>query len=157
MGVLPYTVLSMPRRAAIALIGLLGAACAPGQPDTVAPSTTVIAGSSTSVPPTTAAMAPAATTTVEPASTTTASADRYEIVDGEFKGPGSFALTVGDTFRIEVVSDRGGELHVHGFDLLFELAAGEVTLIEVVATAPGIYEVELEGSHAHLFDIEVGG
>lgn len=97
-----------------------------------------------------------ATTTATDFTTTTVVA-RYQIVGGVFQGPESLQVGLGETFEIQVVADATDVLHVHGYDLLFELVADEPTLIRFVAEAPGVFEVELEGAHAQLFEIEVRG
>lgn len=145
----------MTRGVLLAIIGGVLAACGSAAPDAVAPTTTTGAVSTTVAATITTTDTPAST--VSEATTTTAGVERYEIVDGDFRGPESFTVMVGETYQIEVVSDVSGQLHVHGYDLLFELAADEPTLVELVASAPGVFEVELEGSHTHLFDVEVRG
>lgn len=56
---------------------------------------------------------------------------------------------------ISVISDTAGELHVHGYDLRFPIAASGTQEVSFEATAPGIFEIELEGSHAVLAQLEV--
>ena len=46
---------------------------------------------------------------------------------------------------------------MHGYDLHFDAVAGEVTVVEFVADAPGIFEAELEEHSKLLFELEVGG
>lgn len=146
----------MTRVIPVALVALVVVACGPAEPETGAPTTSSIPITTSTTFATTTSVATSTTTAPEP-TTTTLPVERHEIVDGEFQGPESFPVMVGETFEIEVLSDADGELHVHGFDLLFELAADEPTLVTVPASAPGVFEVELEGSHTHLFDIEVLG
>lgn len=147
----------MSRLAPLTVIALLTTACGTGEPGPAATSTTSPAVTTSVAPSATTTAFPAPTSTAPETTTTEGTVERYEIIDGDFRGPESFIVRVGETFEIEVVSDAAGELHVHGYDLLFELAADEPSLIEVVASAPGVFEVELEGSHTHLFDIEVRG
>jgi hypothetical protein len=140
----------MPNRALLGALGLLIAGCgSTGSPAT----TTTTSPAMTSAPVTTTM--PVGTTTGAHLTATTVFA-RFQIVGGVFQGPESLPVDLGETFEIEVVADATDVLHVHGYDLLFELVADEPTLIRFVADAPGVFEVELEGAHAHLFEIEVG-
>lgn len=46
-------------------------------------------------------------------------------------------------------------LHVHGYDISRPLPAGETVPVSFKATIPGIFEIELEGSHVLLARLEV--
>ena len=71
------------------------------------------------------------------------------------EGLDTISVRVGETVRFEVEADVADEVHVHGYDLTFETNPGEETLVEFVADATGIFEVELEGSGVSVVDIEV--
>lgn len=70
-------------------------------------------------------------------------------------GPDVFEQTVGDKVAITVLSSVEDEIHVHGYDIRFDAAPSEVTVITFTADVLGIFEVELENSHVRLFLIEV--
>jgi hypothetical protein len=78
-------------------------------------------------------------------------------VEGGVKeeGPDTISVAQGELVSFEVVADVADEIHVHGFDLLFETAPGELVVVEFTADATGIFEVELEESRLHLVNIEV--
>ena len=81
---------------------------------------------------------------------------RMKIENGvKTEGLGTLSVRVGETVRFEVEADVADEVHVHGYDLTFETIPGEKTLVEFVADATGIFEVELEGSGVSVVDIEV--
>lgn len=61
----------------------------------------------------------------------------------------------GDTVSFRVRHDSDEELHVHGYDLSEDLPAGETVPVSFEATIPGIFEIELEGSHVLLARLEV--
>lgn len=64
-------------------------------------------------------------------------------------------LTVGDTLRLTVTSDEAYEVHVHGFDVFGDVAPGEPVVLEVPIEFPGVFEVELEGAHVKIAELEV--
>ena len=102
-------------------------------------------GQTTTAPSTTAAV------------TTTAIAQNLIRVEGGAKveGPDTISVAQGDVVSFEVVADVADEIHVHGFDLLFETIPGEPVVVEFTADATGIFEVELEESRLFLVNIEV--
>ena len=62
----------------------------------------------------------------------------------------------GDQVRIVITSDHADEVHVHGFDIEEEIAAGRPTTIDFVADQPGSFEVELhEIDPGLLFTLQV--
>lgn len=70
-------------------------------------------------------------------------------------GPDTISVAQGETVVFQVVADVADEVHVHGYDLLFETVPGEPIVVEFMADATGIFEVELEESHLDLVNIEV--
>jgi hypothetical protein len=61
----------------------------------------------------------------------------------------------GTKVRIRVEADRNEEVHLHGYDLSRDVAPGKPAVLDFVADAPGIFEVELERAHLRLFEIQV--
>lgn len=142
------------RIVALTCLVLLIAAC--GGSGEGAATTTSVAPSATS---TTQA---AATTTTLPATTTTGAATTtttrpidVSIEGGVVTGPGRISATVGDQVSVLVLSDVDAEIHVHGYDLFFDATAGVPVEVTLTADVPGIFEVEVEGSHMLLFELEV--
>ena len=70
-------------------------------------------------------------------------------------GPSTVSVAVGDRVSVWVLSDVDAEIHVHGYDVFFEAAAGVPTEVALTADVPGIFEVELEETHTPLFALEV--
>ena len=61
----------------------------------------------------------------------------------------------GERVRLQVESDQGDEVHVHGYDLTRPVAPDKPATIEFAADLPGVYEVELEAAKRKLFELEV--
>ena len=126
------------------------------------PETTTL-GTTTTQPEITSTTAQTATTEQPPtapttaAVTTTTAAQNLIRVEGGVKvdGPDTISVAQGETVVFQVVADVADEVHVHGYDLLFETVPGEPIVVEFMADATGIFEVELEESHLDLVNIEV--
>ena len=98
-----------------------------------------------------------ATTTTAP-STTTTEADVIEIeVEGGqvVSGPERIEAELGSTVMFVVVSDTVDHVHVHGYDVFFDVAPGSPAEIQFTADVPGIFEIELEDSHLLIVELEV--
>lgn len=121
---------------------------------TPSPSTTAAAP----VAGTTSTTAPEEATTNPAATTTTAGPEiDVEIRDGEVNGPDRFEYRTGEKASITVLADTEYELHVHGYDLRYDLEPGIPLTIEFTADVPGIFEVETHPGHLEVFQIEVSG
>jgi hypothetical protein len=96
-----------------------------------------------------------ATTTV----TTTAPAGpepvRISFEDGEVTGPRRPQFTVGDRIVLIVRADVEDEVHVHGYDLMDDVAPGSPARISFQADSEGRFEVELEDRHLPLTELVV--
>ncbi|CAN5250646.1 hypothetical protein BH24ACT1_BH24ACT1_03290 [soil metagenome] len=57
--------------------------------------------------------------------------------------------------RIEVSGDVEEEVHVHTYDLVDDVAPNDPAVIEFTADIPGVHEVELEGSHLLVLELQV--
>lgn len=77
------------------------------------------------------------------------------VAGGSVDGPGRVEVSTGDEVTATVTSDVADEIHVHGIDETFDIAAGETKSITFVASLPGVYEVELEDSKLVLFELAV--
>jgi len=112
---------------------------------------------------------PSSTTTAAPApSTTTASAttpppttEANQVISVAVTAgtvtpaPAAVDVTLGSTVVIEVTSDVVDELHVHGYDKTLALPAGQPARLELPATIPGQFEVELHEGGQLLFTLRV--
>jgi hypothetical protein len=144
----------------LALAMVLAACADSNSPTTSASSSTTSAGATSTTPSaetTTTETAPTTTTTAG-VTTTSSAADvpRIKVEDGvKTEGLDTISVRVGEIVRFEVEADVADEIHVHGYDLLFETTPDEEVLVEFVADATGIFEVELEGLGLSIVDIEV--
>jgi hypothetical protein len=130
------------------LITSLAAACGEDQaaddPSGRPAATTSAAGDEARGPTSTAAPAPEAVTiAVDLAGGDVVGGVRTEVV------------ALDEAVRIEVSGDTEDDVHVHTYDLFGEVAPGEAAVIEFVADIPGIHEVELEGSHRVILELQV--
>jgi hypothetical protein len=101
----------------------------------------------------------AETTPAEPAAPAAPAAPAVatiRVVDGKPKG-GVRRITrsKGDRIRLRVVSDTADEVHVHGYDLKRDVAAGGSVTFAFPATIDGRFEVELERSGTQLAELDV--
>lgn len=62
---------------------------------------------------------------------------------------------VGDEVRFTVAADAADEVHVHGYDIEQEVAAGDTTEFAFPADLDGIYEVELHESATQIAELTV--
>jgi hypothetical protein len=95
------------------------------------------------------------TTTTEPAPPAV-EVVRIVVVDGAPKG-GIVRKTVekGDRVVLVVESDVADEVHLHGYDLKRDVAAGGTARIRFTAKVPGRFEVELEERGVQIADLTV--
>ena len=139
-------------RRAIALLfasALVLAAC--GDDDTAA--TTQTTTSSTTSTAT-------STTTADSSTTTAASSDLGTVVDitvagGDVTGGGRKKISLGDTVTLRVTSDVADEIHLHGYDVMVDVGAGQTAELTFDATIPGVFEAELENEGITLVELEI--
>jgi hypothetical protein len=120
-------------------------------------STTTVPSSTSTADPTATTNSLAPTTTVMAATTTTELQIDIEFVGGEVVGPETFEVELGDNVDIWVLSDVNDEMHVHGYNLFYDLEAGVPFHLSFPADVPGVFEVEVHTGHAQLFEIQVTG
>jgi hypothetical protein len=107
-------------------------------------------------------VAPSTTTSTHTRTTSTATPAerpttvRIAVVGGIPKG-GIVRATVheGDRVVLVVTSDVADEIHLHGYDLKTEVAAGGTARLPFVARIPGRFEVELESRSTQIADLTV--
>jgi len=66
-----------------------------------------------------------------------------------------FSVEQGRKVEIVVTSELADEVHVHGYDLMADVAPGAPVTIAFTATAPGLFEIELEDHHLPIAELEV--
>lgn len=102
----------------------------------------------------------ATTTTTAPLATsappaTAAAGIEIIFAGGSVTGPDRIEVALGDQIEFSVVSDTADQVHVHGYDVFADVAPGSPGSFSFVADIPGIFEVELEGSHTVLVELLV--
>jgi len=65
------------------------------------------------------------------------------------------SFTNGDTIKFRVVSDTADEVHVHGYNLMQDVAPGHPVTFSFKATIEGRFEAELEDHKQQILDFEV--
>ena len=104
--------------------------------------------------PTTAA----ATSEAPPATTAPAAPTTIAIVVAEGQPTGGIqrvTLSKGEQVVVVVTSDVADGVHLHGYDLSADVAAGGSAEIPFTADTVGTFEVELEESGVQLAELEV--
>jgi len=140
--------------AALGLLVSLYFALRPGDDNEAALTTTAV---TTTAPTTTEA--PPATTEAPPATTEAAPAPvqvDVVVVGGEPQG-GIVRESVDRDSEVvvTVTSDVADEVHVHGYDLMADVAPGAPATIRFTADAPGRFEIELENTGVQIAELEV--
>jgi len=119
----------------------------------------VVTPTSTEAPTTTTGSPTTTSTTSGSTSTTTQVGTEIPLIriEGGVKTEGidTLSVRVGETVRFQVEADTADELHVHGYDIIVETVPAEAVLVEFVADATGIFEVELHHAEFHFLDVEV--
>ena len=129
----------------------------------------VLAGCGSSSSSTTTAAAPPAATTAEetttgettesqPAATTAAGPSRISIVFKNGAVVGGLPhekVKQGDRVVVFVKTDVSDEVHLHGYDIMRDVAPGKPATIAFTAKIPGRFEAELEERSLQILDLEV--
>jgi len=120
--------------------------------------TTTAAATTTDAPATTEEPPPPATTEAPPATTTAAgpAVVRIVVVGGQPEG-GIRRASVrrGREVIVRVSSDVADHIHLHGYDLIADVAPGAPAELTFVADVPGRFEIELEDRGVPIADIQV--
>ena len=80
---------------------------------------------------------------------------RITFEGGDVSGPRRPEFTVGDRVILVVRADVVDHVHVHGYDLMEDVAPGSPARFSFRADAPGRFEVELEERHLPLTELVV--
>jgi hypothetical protein len=141
--------------AGLGLLVSLFFALRPGDDDETVGTTTAV----TSTAPATTGTEPPATTTEPPATT---APKPPEVVTIRITVPGDtapdvrrFSVKQGRKVKLVVTSALADHVHLHGYDLMVDVAPGSPGTINFTATAPGRFEIELEDRGLQLAELEV--
>lgn len=149
----------------LAVAVVLFTACGDDDATTSAPTTTTAVV--TTQASTTTNVSDTSTTTVSSATTVgddgvisitvaIGSAGLDVVVEGALVETGSrVAVPTGSAVHLVFSGGVAEELHIHGYDLALEIAPGGIEILDFIADIPGIFEVELEGAHTLVFELEV--
>ena len=74
---------------------------------------------------------------------------------GTMLGPSRPTARQGERVRIVVRADVRDHVHLHGYDVIADVAPGHPARIDFLADAAGVYEVELEDAGRLLFTLEI--
>ena len=118
------------------------------------------AASTTTAVTTTAPTTTEATTEAPPATTTEAATAPVQVdvvvVGGEPQGGiVRESVDLDSAVVLTVTSDVADEVHVHGYDLMADVAPGAPATIRFTADAPGRFEIELEDTGVQIAELEV--
>ena len=141
--------------AGLGLLVSLFFALRPGDDDETAGTTTAV----TTTAPATTETEPPATTTEPPATT---APKPPEVVTIRITVPADtvpevrqFSVKQGRKVKLVVTSALADHVHLHGYDLMVDVAPGSPGTINFTATAPGRFEIELEDRGLQIGDLEV--
>ena len=82
--------------------------------------------------------------------------DRIRVRAGEpVGGVKNLTWEKGDNIRVAVASDEAHEVHIHGYDLSKDVAAGGTARFKIDANLDGIYEIELEDLAEPIAELKV--
>lgn len=111
----------------------------------------------TTIPPATTETTTTTTTATTPPSPAGPTEIRIVVVNGAPKG-GIVREKVekGDRVVLVVESDVTDHVHLHGYDIVLNVAPGKPARLPFKATIPGRFEVELEDRGVPIADITVG-
>jgi hypothetical protein len=134
--------------AALGLLVSLYFALRPGDDNEAASTTTAV----TTTAPTSTEAPPATTTEAAPAPVQV----DVVVVGGEPQGGiVRESVDLDSEVVVTVTSDVADEVHVHGYDLMADVAPGAPATIRFTADAPGRFEIELENTGVQIAELEV--
>ena len=91
----------------------------------------------------------------EPADDPASDVIEVAVVAGEVTGGGRHQVDLGETVTVRVMSDVTDHIHLHGYDVMVDVVAGETADVVFDATIPGVFEIELEESGVPLLELEI--
>ena len=140
--------------ASFGLLISLYIALSPGDDNSATATTTV----ATTAPPTTE-VEPLPTTTEPPATTAPKPPDvvtiRISVSADTAPMVRRYSVLKGRRVVLLVASQLADHVHLHGYDLMADVAPGQPATIRFTATAPGLFEIELEDRGLEIAELEV--
>jgi heme/copper-type cytochrome/quinol oxidase subunit 2 len=100
----------------------------------------------------TATEAPGATATAAVTETPTPKPEPPLVTQGKVT---KLRFTEGETVRFRVRADSADEVHVHGYDLMKDVAPGKTVTFSFRADITGIFEIELEDAGEQIAQLRV--
>ena len=144
---MPRLIARLPLALGLVLFALAG--CGDEDAGTVAARSTTSAAESTTT--TSDDAGPTTTETTEPQGTVI----QVSFANGEVEGGGRHRLPLGEQVTLRVTSDVADHVHLHGYDVLVDVAPGETADLSFEATIPGVFEAELEDRRIPLVELEI--
>ncbi|MGB3326686.1 MAG: hypothetical protein WBB05_29305 [Mycolicibacterium fortuitum] len=110
-------------------------------------------GSSESAPR--ASLTPSSTASASPTPASASATATFVVVDGKkSSGPDIITVRRGDKVTLAITSDQVGQVHLHGYDRLFEIQPG-LNRVQFLADVPGTFEIELHATDSLLTRLRV--
>ena len=72
------------------------------------------------------------------------------VTGGKTMNPSDLSAHQNDTVTINLASDTDGEVHLHGYDIIFNVKAGQTVSHTFKADKTGPYDIEWESTSAEL-------
>ena len=134
-----------------AVVALAVPACGDDAPSTVTERSTTTADQTTTTADDGGSGDPTTTETSEAEGTVI----ELSVSGGQVEGGGRHRVALGEQVTLRVTSDVADHVHLHGYDVLVDVAAGETAELTFDATIPGVFEAELENSRIPLVELEI--
>ena len=88
--------------------------------------------------------------------TTTKGVTTIVVKNGEpVGGIAQLTYNKGEEVRFKVDSDVSDEVHMHGYDIMKDVKAGDSVSFDFPATIEGVFEAELEGRKEQILELTV--
>jgi heme/copper-type cytochrome/quinol oxidase subunit 2 len=98
---------------------------------------------------------PAPTEPTTPTTTATAPAVTRWLIDSRDDALDRLSVPVGTRVRMVTIADVTDHVHLHGYDLMADVAPGEPAVIAFTADTPGRFEIELEDRSRQIAQLTV--
>lgn len=81
--------------------------------------------------------------------------ENVSVTAGTSMSPQDLKAKQNDTLTIHIKSDVDGEVHLHGYDIVFDTKAGQVVSHKFKADRTGTFPIEWESTGMHLGNLTV--
>jgi hypothetical protein len=106
-------------------------------------------------PTPTATGTPSASPSPTPSPTRDAAVIEVTVRGERVEGPDRPTIRQGEQVVLVVHADVTDHVHLHGYDLMADVAPGRPARIRLRASVPGVFEVELEDAGRPLLELEI--